>query len=65
MQDREKEQLYVLRLWQDEAQGDWRASLKKMSRTNEVAKYFHSIESLTKFLATNSIKQNIKTGDKS
>lgn len=53
-----EELLYVLRLWQDTTlktdAKNWRASLKKINKENEAAQYFHSIESLTKFIRKNT-----------
>ncbi len=42
-----KEDLFMLRLWQDKKGDSWRASLKNM-RTREV-KYFASLEALSSY----------------
>jgi len=43
------EKLYMLRLWQEDNKG-WHASLKPVGKGESAAQYFHSLESLTKFL---------------
>ncbi len=53
MQGKGKEKLYMLRLWQDDNSQDWRASLRIMSSKNEAARYFHSVDSLSKYIANN------------
>jgi hypothetical protein len=44
------EKLYLLRLWQEEADKTWHASLKPMGAREDKARYFHSLESLVKFI---------------
>jgi hypothetical protein len=44
------EKLYLLRLWQEETNETWRASLKPMGACEDTARYFHSLESLVKFI---------------
>jgi hypothetical protein len=46
----ETEKLYLLRLWQEEADKSWHASLKPMGAYEDKAQYFHSLESLVKFI---------------
>jgi hypothetical protein len=46
------EQLYVLRLWQEEGETIWRASLKPMNNNDEAAQYFHTLESFVRFIKT-------------
>ena len=50
----QEEKLFMLRLWQENE--GWRASLKKLGETAEAARYFHSVESLNKFLQ-DSVKE--------
>lgn len=50
-----KENLFMLRIWQDKEGDSWRASLKNM-RTKEV-KYFHNLELFSKY--TKNIKEKI------
>ena len=54
------EHLFTLRLWREQADETqvWRASLKDL-RTKEVH-YFHTLESLMKFLSRQSIKGSIQ-----
>jgi hypothetical protein len=46
----EVEKLYLLRIWQEDAQKTWHASLKPMGSGEDKARYFHSLESLVKFI---------------
>jgi hypothetical protein len=52
MKPNDTEQLFMLRLWQEKGEGTWRASLKKIAQDNEAAQYFHTLESLVRFLRT-------------
>lgn len=50
MRPNDTEQLFMLRLWKEEGEVTWRASLKKVGSENEAAQYFHTIQSLVQFL---------------
>jgi hypothetical protein len=46
----EVERLYLLRIWQDEGETTWHASLKPVAAQRGRARYFHSLESLVRFI---------------
>jgi hypothetical protein len=50
MKETKAEKLYMLRLWQEEGEEAWRASLKPVGQAEGAARYFHTLESLIKFL---------------
>jgi hypothetical protein len=57
MRPKDTEQLFMLRLWQEEGEDTWRASLKRVGQENEAAQYFHTIQSLVKFLKNKLIQE--------
>lgn len=57
MRPNDTEQLFMLRLWKEEGEGPWRASLKKVGQENEAAQYFHTIQSLVKFIKNKFTKE--------
>jgi hypothetical protein len=65
MKETKAEKLYMLRLWQEEGEEVWRASLKLVGQVEGNTKYFHTLESLVKFLAKQfrNTLQNSKTID--
>jgi hypothetical protein len=50
MKETKAEKLYMLRLWQEKDEEVWRASLKPVGQVEGSVKYFHTLESLVKFL---------------
>jgi hypothetical protein len=52
------EKLYMLRLWQEQGEEGWRASLKPVGKQEEAATYFHTLESLVKFLKSLGLHKN-------
>lgn len=52
MKEPKAEKLYMLRLWQEEGEEVWRASLKLVGQLEGKVRYFHTLESLVKFLKT-------------
>jgi hypothetical protein len=52
MKETKAEKLYMLRLWQEEGEETWRASLKPVGQLEGKVRYFHTLESLVKFLKT-------------
>jgi hypothetical protein len=59
MKEVEAEKLFMLRLWQDKGDEIWHASLKPMGQTEEAARYFHTIESLLRFVKAQSSKAKV------
>ena len=57
MRPKDSEQLFMLRLWKEEGEIAWRASLKRVGSENEAAQYFHTIQSLVKFLKNKLLQQ--------
>jgi hypothetical protein len=57
MRSNDTEQLFMLRLWKEEGDTIWRASLKRVGQENEAAQYFHTIQSLVKFLKNKLVQE--------
>jgi hypothetical protein len=58
MKETKAEKLYMLRLWQEEGEEAWHASLKPVGQAEGTVRYFHSLESLVKFLKGLGLQKN-------